>query len=98
VEQKITFLFNENVILVKTDKKTQTQRLKEKNFSEEQIERRIKFQLSSEDCLLAIKDMQKKECDRLLVEIDGTMEIKENAAKLYKKLQEEYKKRAKIIR
>lgn len=98
VEQKLTFLFNENMIMVKTDGATQAQRLKEKKFSEEQIERRLKFQLSSENCLSAIIKMQKKEHYRLLVEIDGTRDINKDARELYKKLQDEYQKRANIIR
>jgi len=98
VEQKLTFLFNENMILVKTDRATQIQRLKEKKFNEEQIKRRIKFQLSSEKCLLSIKELQAKEYNRLLIEIDGTKNVNENAGKLYGKLQEEYRKRARIIR
>lgn len=98
VEQKLTFLFNENMILTKTDSKTQIKRLKEKKFTEEQIARRIKFQLSSEKCLMAVKELQKLEFDRLLIEVDGTKDAGENAANLYAKLEKEYQKRAKIIR
>jgi pantetheine-phosphate adenylyltransferase len=98
VEQKLTFLFNENMILVRTDEAAQMQRLKDKKFSEEQINRRLEFQLSADKCIKIINEIQKKECYRLLIEIDGDQNIDENATQLYKKLQEEYQKRAKIIR
>ena len=86
------------MILVKTDGLTQIRRLKEKNFSKEQIERRLKFQLADEKCMLSIKEMQEKEHDRFFMEINGSDNINKNSQALYEKLQEEYQKRAKIIR
>jgi dephospho-CoA kinase len=86
------------MILIGTDRKTQMQRIKQKNFTEDQIKRRLKFQLSTEKCLLAIKKLQNTETYRLLAEIDGTKDINKNASILYKKLEEEYQKRVKIIR
>lgn len=98
IEQKITFLFNENIVMVRTDEAIQEKRLIEKKFSQNQIKRRLKFQLSANECIAAIKCAQEQERLRLLVEIDGTRDVAENASMLFEKLKKEYQIRAKVLR
>jgi dephospho-CoA kinase len=54
-ESKMTYLCNNNVILVSTDKRTQLTRLQERSYSEEQIHQRINSQYS---CLVKQKYIQ----------------------------------------
>lgn len=96
LEQDLTHLVNENIILFEVDKEKQVERLRAREYTEEQIERRIAFQLNSEERLEIIKGKQKSEKKRLLVKVSTNRKV--NAKKLYDKLQEEYKKRYGIIR
>ncbi len=96
IEQNLTHLVNENIIMFETEKKIQESRMRAKGYSEDQIARRIGFQLSSKEKLKIIKEKQKKEKHRLFMRIDTTYPV--DVKDIYDKLQEEYKKRQAIIR
>jgi len=98
VEQNLTSIFNENIISMEISADTQIKRLAEKNFTEEQIRRRIEFQLTDANRLKAIEEKQRKESYRLLIRLNGAEKIEKNAKLLGEKLREEYQKRSKIIR
>jgi pantetheine-phosphate adenylyltransferase len=96
VEQDLTHLVNENIILFEVARKTQEARLKTKGYADEQIKRRIEFQLSDKERIQIIKEKQKQEKHRLFMKINTIGRV--NAKDLYEKLQEEYKKRHSMIR
>lgn len=96
VEQNLTHLVNENIILFEIDKKTQEARLRAKNYTQEQIDRRITFQLSNKERHEIIKEKQKHEKHRLMIRVNTGK--KADARKLYNMLQEEYITRYRIIR
>lgn len=96
VEQNLTDLVNENIIYVKATRKAQEERLKERGLKADQIQRRLDFQLSDKKRIDIIKKRQKSEKYRLYMQVSGMEKIE--AEEIYKKLQEEYKARSKIIR
>lgn len=96
VEQNLTHLVNENIILFEISKATQEERLRAKDYSQEQIDRRIGFQLSNEERLEIIKEKQKHEKHRLMIRVNTDKKV--DAIKLYNRLQEEYITRHEIIR
>ena len=67
-----------------------------RGLSKKQIERRFKFQFSSKKRTEMIVARQAEEFDRLFIKIDGSK--KTNTREVYEKLQEEYKRRSKIVR
>ncbi|MCK5655116.1 MAG: hypothetical protein KAI03_02335, partial [Candidatus Aureabacteria bacterium] len=86
----------ENIILVQVDKEVQKERMMRRGLSEKQIERRFGFQLGNKERTEKIIARQREEFDRLFIRIDGSKET--NIEEVYKKLQEEYKRRSKVIR
>ena len=96
VEGEMTHLVNENIILVQVDKEVQKERMMKKGLSEKQIERRFGFQLGNKERTEEIIARQREEFDRLFIRIDGSKET--NIEEVYKELQEEYKRRSKVIR
>ncbi len=95
IEQNLTHLVNENIIMFGTAKKIQEERMRAKGYSEEQITRRIEFQLSNKEKLEVIREKQKNEKHRLFMQIDTSSKV--DAKSIYDKLEEEYRKRQKII-
>ena len=96
VEEEITHLVNENIILVQVGRKIQKERMTERELSEKQITRRFRFQFNNKKRTETIAVRQREEFDRLFIKIDGSKET--NIEEVYKKLQEEYKRRSKIVR
>ena len=96
VEGEMTHLVNENIILVQVDKEIQKERMAGRGLNEKQIERRFGFQFSNKERVEEITAKQQEEFDRLFIEIDGSEET--NIEEVYKKLQEEYRRRSKIVR
>ena len=56
VESQMTYLSNNHVCLIKTDHETQLQRLKERQLSEAQIQRRLDSQYTFEEKLKSLKE------------------------------------------
>jgi len=96
VEENLTHLVNENIVLVQVDKSTQRERLIAKGFNDNQTTKRIKFQLKNKERIRTIIKRQQREFDRLLIKVDGSRKI--NTKEVYEKLQEEYRRRFKIVR
>ncbi|MCK4592354.1 dephospho-CoA kinase [Candidatus Parcubacteria bacterium] len=96
VEGEMTHLVNENIILVQVDKEVQKKRMAKRGLSGKQIERRFGFQFGNKERTEAITARQRKEFGRLFIKIDGSKET--NIKEVYKKLQEEYERRYKIVR
>lgn len=96
VEQNLTDLVNENIIHIKASRKAQEKRLKGRGLNDEQIKRRIDFQLSDKERISVIREKQKKEKHRLFMQVNSLGKI--DAEGIYAKLQEEYETRSKIIR
>ena len=96
VEEEVTHLVNENIIFVQAGKEVQKARMTKRGLSKKQIERRFKFQFSSKKRTEMIVARQAEEFDRLFIKIDGSK--KTNTREVYEKLQEEYKRRSKIVR
>ncbi|MEA1936746.1 MAG: dephospho-CoA kinase [Patescibacteria group bacterium] len=96
VEGEMTHLVNENIILVAVDKDVQKKRMTERGLSEKQIERRFGFQFDNKERTEEITARQQEEFDCLFIKIDGSE--KTNIEEVYEKLQEEYRRRSKVIR
>ncbi|MFA6097483.1 MAG: dephospho-CoA kinase [Candidatus Paceibacterota bacterium] len=96
VEQGLTDLVNENIIHIKANRKAQEERLTGRGLSNDQIKRRIDFQLNDKERVSIIQGKQKKEKHRLFMKVNSLGKI--DAEGIYKKLQKEYKTRSGIIR
>lgn len=72
VENNLTHLFDENLIVVSVPPEKQIERMRQRNYTPEQIRRRMEFQLTSAQRIATIKEIQSKGFDRFLMEIDGT--------------------------
>ena len=96
VEQNLTDLVNENIIHIKANRKAQEERLKGRGLNDEQIQRRLDFQLTDNERMKVIKEKQKKEKHRLFMQVSSLG--KTDAEEIYRRLQEEYETRNKIIR
>ena len=96
IEGEMTHLVNENIVLVQVDKEIQKKRMAGRGLNEKQIERRFGFQFSNKERTEEITAKQQEEFDRLFIKIDGSKET--DTEEVYKKFQEEYRKRSKIVR
>ena len=96
IEGGMTHLVNENIILVQVDKEIQRERMAERGLNKKQIKRRFGFQFGNKERTEEIIARQQKEFDRLFIKIDGSKET--DIKEIYKKLQEEYRRRSRIVR
>lgn len=96
VEQDLTDLVNENIIHIRANRKAQEERLRKRGLSDEQIMRRIDFQLNDTERLYKIREKQRKEKHRLFIKVNSL--IKTDTEEMYKRLQEEYETRNRILR
>jgi dephospho-CoA kinase len=61
VEAGMTFLSNNHVCLIKTDQKSQKQRLAQRNLNDEQIQRRLDSQYTFQEKLKSLQELIKTE-------------------------------------
>lgn len=90
-DRKLTYIFDENIVHIGTDKSEQRKRIKQRdNLSDEQIEHRLNNQISLTKRVSWIKNMQKKYENRFFMDIDSKTY---NIPEIYGSMILEYEKR-----
>lgn len=95
LEEEMSHLVNENIILIQVDKNIQRKRMIERGLDKKQIKRRFEFQFDNEERTKKIIMKQQKECNRLFIGVNGTEKL--DTEKVYKRLQREYKRKTQLI-